>query len=795
MEALPTYRAALQLDAAWAPAAPAVAAQPKTPAALGDLVDGIVGYLIWERQQLEEEMRDSHHGHSHGDHGHSHGGHDDDDEDDDHHGHSHGGHDDHGHSHGGHNDDDEDDHHGHSHGGDDHHGHSHGGHDDDDEDDDHHGHSHDHGHSHGEGEECSDDDHYHGHSHSHGGEDHGHSHGGEDHGHSHGGEDHGHSHGGDDHGHSHGGDDHGHSHSHGGASARPTPAEITLMHIRPRPLADKRRLMQMLLTVRPPSDPDLPRGVQLAIDAVLQAERAWRGVVADPPSLVAIPDPRLVLWRGDITTLAVDCIVNAANDGMLGCFQPQHPCIDNAIHMAAGPRLRDDCAMLMELQAGGAHDGEDGVEEPTGTAKATRAYNLPARFVLHTVGPIVRGARVTPAQEAQLASCYRACLDVAAGLPNVHSIAFCCISTGMFGYPAAPAAALAVRTVRAWLAEHPASPLTKIVFNVFQESDVGHYTDALRASFAAEAGAAAGAGSGALPLVPAPSASTAALDAQIEHARAWIADAECILVAGGAGLSAAAGLDYTSEEVFARHFPAMHRRGHRTMYEFIGYHNWSPALQWGYLFSQVDLARFRWPQHAVYQQLLEIATARGRRQDYFVFTSNADGMFERNGFDPARIFTAQGDYSRLQCLKPCSPASVWPIRPFIERALPTIDPETQMITDPAAIPICPNCKGPVMLNVRGGSWFLEQPHLPQRAAFTRWLAQTRGRRLVIIEVGAGFNTPSVIRWPCEEAVSSEPSARLVRINRDHPQVLTALLPQAAEIGGDAAVAVERLWRQ
>jgi len=577
-----------------------------------------------------------------------------------------------------------------------------------------------------------------------------------------------------------------HPHHHHHHELRPL-EEVAAVVAR-RTFADKRRLLQALLTVRPPGPRGLPADVHTAIDTLLQAERRWRGVVADPPPTLwaassADADPRLVLWRGDITTLAVDCIVNAANAALLGCFQPHHPCIDNAIHCAAGPRLRDDCATLVQLLGLDA-DADGGPGDRTGTARATRAYNLPSRFVLHTVGPIIERARrcdpaaVTPAEAAQLAACYRSCLDVAAALPDVRSIAFCCISTGMFGFPQQPAAHIAVRTVREWLAAHPASTLTRIVFNVFQPSDAEAYAAALAAALGAP---------GALDLRP----DRTAWERQVARARAWLADAECVLIAGGAGLSAAAGLDYTDRALFARLFPAMHRRGFQCMYEFIGYRGWTPALQWGYLLAQVDLARYRWPLHTIYHQLRELATAGGGR-DYFVLTSNADGLFERHGFDPARIYTAQGDYSRLQCLTPCRRTAVWPTRPFIDRALPHIDRETQEITDPAAIPACPHCGGPVMLNVRGGDWFIEEVHLPQRAAYRKWLAAARGRRLVIVEVGAGFNTPSVVRWPCEEAVAESPQARLIRINRDHPQVLAALLPQAVELGGDAADAVAAL---
>lgn len=177
-------------------------------------------------------------------------------------------------------------------------------------------------------------------------------------------------------------------------------------------------------------------------------------------------DARLRLWRGDITTLAVDAIVNAANSQMLGCWAPGHHCIDNAIHTYAGVQLRAECARIMEAQE---H------EEPTGQAKITPAYNLPAKHVIHTVGPIARGLP-TAHNRAQLASSYRSCLDVAAAA-GLSSIAFCCISTGVFGYPQQEAAQVAVRTVRAWL-DDAASSMT-VVFNVFGARDEQIYQDLL----------------------------------------------------------------------------------------------------------------------------------------------------------------------------------------------------------------------------------------------------------------------------------------------------------------------------
>lgn len=168
----------------------------------------------------------------------------------------------------------------------------------------------------------------------------------------------------------------------------------------------------------------------------------------------------IYLWRGDITTLKVDAIVNAANNKMLGCFIPLHGCIDNAIHTFAGVQLRLECAEMME---------EQGVDEPTGTAKITSAYNLPSRVILHTVGPIVEGL-VTQKNRVDLANCYRSCLNLAVE-NKLNSIAFCCISTGEFRFPNTEAAQIATRVVKEFLKAHS----IKVIFNVFKETDWSIY--------------------------------------------------------------------------------------------------------------------------------------------------------------------------------------------------------------------------------------------------------------------------------------------------------------------------------
>lgn len=195
-------------------------------------------------------------------------------------------------------------------------------------------------------------------------------------------------------------------------------------------------------------------------DAYLQGETAAKGItdVAD----LTPAQPGLYLWQGDITTLKRDAIVNAANSGMTGCYIPNHRCIDNVIHTYAGVELRLACAELMEQQ---------GYPEPTGQAKITPAFNLPCRYVLHTVGPIISG-RVTKADKELLASCYRSCLALAAE-NNLESVAFCCISTGEFHFPNDLAAQIAVETVKQFM--NRKTSVKKVIFNVFKDLDKAIY--------------------------------------------------------------------------------------------------------------------------------------------------------------------------------------------------------------------------------------------------------------------------------------------------------------------------------
>ena len=220
----------------------------------------------------------------------------------------------------------------------------------------------------------------------------------------------------------------------------------------------QRQLLRGLMNIR------MPRRIGADFlkmqDEYLQSETVAKGIT-DIADLTPIQQG-LYIWQGDITTLKCDAIVNAANSGMTGCYIPNHRCIDNAIHTFAGVELRLACEEMMEQQ---------GYPEPTGQAKITPAFNLPCRYVLHTVGPIING-RVTKEDEELLASCYRSCLELAAE-NSLESVAFCCISTGEFHFPNEQAAQIAVETVKQFI--NRKTSVKKVIFNVFKDLDKAIY--------------------------------------------------------------------------------------------------------------------------------------------------------------------------------------------------------------------------------------------------------------------------------------------------------------------------------
>ena len=226
----------------------------------------------------------------------------------------------------------------------------------------------------------------------------------------------------------------------------------------PSDAGEQKMLLRSLMNIRRPGKID--HAFLQVQDEYLSEENEKKGIVTLADIREVQPD--LSIWKGDITRLRVGAIVNAANSGMTGCYQPCHNCIDNCIHTYSGIQLRNYCNDMMIKQR---H------EEPTGQAKITPAFNLPCRYVLHTVGPIISG-RVTKEDKELLASCYRSCLELAAE-NDLESVAFCCISTGEFHFPNEQAAEIAVRTVKEFLKKQ--TSVKKVIFNVFKDLDKAIY--------------------------------------------------------------------------------------------------------------------------------------------------------------------------------------------------------------------------------------------------------------------------------------------------------------------------------
>ena len=237
----------------------------------------------------------------------------------------------------------------------------------------------------------------------------------------------------------------------------------------PKDTEGKRRILRSLMNIRMPRN--ISADVLRVQDEYLKGRSEEKGIV----TLSDIPEIRngVSIWQGDITRLAVDAIVNAANSQMLGCFVPMHTCIDNCIHTYAGVQLRAECSRQMnQLRI---RYGRD-YEQPTAVPMLTDGYNLPAKKVIHIVGPIVpQGTgfasqyKLTPALEKDLADCYRNTLDMCRE-NGLKSVAFCCISTGVFHFPNRRAGEIAVETVTDWMREHPGE-IERVIFNVFKEED------------------------------------------------------------------------------------------------------------------------------------------------------------------------------------------------------------------------------------------------------------------------------------------------------------------------------------
>lgn len=561
-------------------------------------------------------------------------------------------------------------------------------------------------------------------------------------------------------------------------------------------------ILRQLLSTRP-AVPELPSTIFQLVDEVVQYDNSHKLLTSSHnvlPSLTvkhneneASKVTRISVWKGDITTLTdVTAIVNAANSKLLGCFNPQHKCIDNIIHSAAGPRLRKACHDLI-AELGPAY------EEPEGLARVTPGYNLPAEYVLHTVGPQLTGNKLPGENEREsLARCYRSCLEATESLPALEDgrkpVVFCCISTGLFAFPSEIAAEIALDTVIRWCRDHHDTTITDVIFDTYLEKDLKlyqQYIQRLKASAAQDATLS----SLEYPFEvhyrkPSPVPSQ-----NVDKAIAWLQDADYLLITAGAGLSAATGLDYTSKDLFKERFPACLRLGLQQLYDVIGFNGW-PSIEhkWGYLYKHLHMVA-TWPTSKLYENLLRFTTERFMNKSdtgeveyrYFIRTSNADGFFAKNGFPADRISTPQGQYKYLQCINKCRPGeSVFPSQPYIEAALDYIDDSTQMLTDPSKLPTCQYCGAEMTICVRGGNYFDQSFFKPQEKAYgcfvnevVRQMQSSKPRKAVILELGVGLNTPPVIRWPNEELTSH--GFRLIRAGVD----AAAYVPWELEEGGVA----------
>jgi NAD-dependent SIR2 family protein deacetylase len=272
----------------------------------------------------------------------------------------------------------------------------------------------------------------------------------------------------------------------------------------------------------------------------------------------------------------------------------------------------------------------------------------------------------------------------------------------------------------------------------------------------------------------------------LETVAGWLRGADRILVGAGAGLTAAAGIDYTDTEAFARVFPAFAARGIRAQYQMIG-RPMPRELLWGYWAAHVNYVRYDLRPNPLYQQLRELIGD----TDHYVWTSNVDALFPRNGFAPDRVYTPQGDYASYQCTTPCT-RQVWNFEPVMRRLLASTDPATGTVTDPAALPRCPRCGGEVFLNVRIDNSFVDDHLAPTGERLATWLNQAPDANLLVLDIGTGFNTPVVVRHPMEHITEHFPRARLARINRDHAQVPRELGERAASLPAEADSVIREL---
>ena len=474
----------------------------------------------------------------------------------------------------------------------------------------------------------------------------------------------------------------------------------------------------------------------------------------------------IYVWKGDITRLKAGAIVNAANSGMTGCYQPCHNCIDNCIHTYAGVQLRYECAKIMRKQ---------GYEEPTGQAKITPAYNLPCDYVIHTVGPIVQGI-LSGKHKKQLESCYRSCLEIA-DKNNVDSIAFCCISTGVFMFPNDKAAEIAVKTVKSYKEE--TGSRIKVIFNVFKDEDEEIYMKLLKKSKRKITFESFLCGMPAKDYVY----QNEDYDTQIKKAAKLLNDADYVLIGAGAGLSTAAGAKYGGrffEENFSE-FQEKYGKGQymQDMYSAGFYPYPDEESYWGYWSKQALLGGIDLDVTPLHKTLLNALDDK----KIFVLSTNADAQFVKAGLSEDKIFCTQGDYFHIQCQRGCHNKIYNAVKMFKQMNQARKDCKVPSYM----VPKCPVCGGAMDMNLRKDSFFVQDEEwYKAEQRFSDFLAEAIDKKLVLFELGVGFNTPMIIKYPFHNLTKLNKSVNYICINLDEEPVPADISEHSLMITGDIA---------
>ncbi|KAH3768004.1 NAD-dependent protein deacetylase of SIR2 family [Pelomyxa schiedti] len=247
----------------------------------------------------------------------------------------------------------------------------------------------------------------------------------------------------------------------------------------------------------------------------------------------------------------------------------------------------------------------------------------------------------------------------------------------------------------------------------------------------------------------------------------WFRQADRVLLVAGAGMSIECGIDYGDKTIFAQRYPGLLQFGLTCSWQGISLMfdpDVPPKLCWGYYSDHANWMRYEVQPHDGYRQLWEMC----KNKDYFVYTSNADGCFEKSGFDPAKIYLPQGDFAYLQCSKPCARDSFYPAKPYFDKMIPNIDKSTQMLRDDSLVPRCPKCNSMLRINGRGDHTFIHEPYLPIQLKLIEWMKESiaQRKRVLVIEFGVGSgSTPIVTRYPIESMLRDcGANGKFIRVN-------------------------------